>query len=75
MSARVLPIVVDLGKKKRKELKKLERGEGPLLDEVQEAVAEIATGLGAQAATTELVPVVVVYSKKEKNGGRLKLPF
>jgi hypothetical protein len=75
MSERVPPIVVHLGKKKRKELKQLERGEGRLVDEVEEAMAQVAAGLGAKASSRELVPVVVVYTKKEKNGGRLRLPF
>ena len=34
-------VVVDLGKKKRKQVKKLRRGEGPLMDKVQEVVAAL----------------------------------
>ena len=75
MSERLLPIVVDLGKKKGKQIEQLKRGQGQLVSEVQEALAEIKDGLGAQAASKELVPVVVVYRKKLKGGGRLRLPF
>ena len=75
MSERLLPIVVDLGKKKGKQIQQLKRGQGQLVSEVQEALAEIKDGLGAQAASKELVPVVVIYKKKLKGGGRLRLPF
>ena len=75
MSERLLPIVVDLGKKKGKQIQQLKRGQEQLVSEMQEALAEIKDGLGAQAASKELVPVVVIYKKKLKGGGRLRLPF
>jgi len=75
MAERVLPIVVDLGKKKKKEIKALKRGEGELAAEVQSAIADIKESLGAESASKELIPVVVVYKKKPKNGGRLRLPL
>lgn len=74
MAERVLPIVIDLGKKKKKEIKALKRGEGGLAAEVQTAIADVRQSLGAESATKELIPVVVVYKKKAKNGGRLRLP-
>ncbi len=75
MSEPLTPIVVDLGKRKGKRLKQLKRGEGQLLGEVQEALDDIRRNLGAEAADKELVPVVVIYKKKAKGGGRLRLPF
>ncbi len=75
MSERLLPIVVDLGKKKGKQIQQLKRGQEQLVSEMQEALAEIKDDLGAQAASKELVPVVVIYKKKLKGGGRLRLPF
>jgi hypothetical protein len=75
MSERPLPIVVNLGKQSSKRIKELERGEGKLVSEVQDTLAGIRASLGEQAASKELVPVVLVYKKKLKNGGRLKLPF
>jgi hypothetical protein len=75
MSEPVVPIVIDLGKKKSKLLKALKRGEGRLVEEVEETLAEVRQNMGAQLGGRELVPVVVVYRKKEKNGGRLRLPL
>ena len=75
MSDRVVPIVVDLGKRKGSRIKQLKKGDGKLVSEVQEALAEVRDGLGAQAASKELVPIVVVYKKKVKGGGRMRLPF
>jgi rRNA processing protein Krr1/Pno1 len=75
MSEPLTPIVVDLGKTKNKRIKQLKRGEGRLVGEVQEALASIRESLGSEASTKQLVPVVVVYKKKVKGGGRLRLPF
>jgi hypothetical protein len=74
MAERVLPIVIDLGKKKKKEIQALKRGEGELAAEVRSAIADVKQSLGAEAASKELLPVVVVYKKKQKNGGRLRIP-
>ncbi len=62
----IVPIVLDLGKVKRKRIKKLKRGTGPLLDEVHEAVATVQQELGQQAAGRELVPLVLLYERKRK---------
>ena len=57
-------VVVDLGKKSRKKVKKLRKGKGPLLEDVDDAIAQLrsdgAIGEGA-------VPVIVVVRQKEKN--------
>jgi hypothetical protein len=75
MSERVLPIVIDLGKKRKKHITELKRGEGPLTAEIQEALAQVREGFGAEAASKELVPVVLVYKKKLKRRGRLRVPL
>lgn len=59
------PVIIDLGKVKKKKIKQLKRGRGELLDEVDQAVATAAASLGAEAASKTLVPVVVIYRKKE----------
>lgn len=69
------PIVVDLGKTKRKRIKQLKRGQGRLVSEVSEAVARARAGLGADADGKELVPVVVVYRKKDKKQRRPAWPL
>ena len=60
------PIVLDLGKVRRKQVKRLKQGAGPLLEEVHEAVASVHHELGAEAKAQELVPVVLLYERKRK---------
>lgn len=57
------PILVDLGKKSKKLVKKLRKGKGKLMDSVAAAVQELqASGqIGAQAQ-----PVIVVVSEKSE---------
>jgi len=71
------PVIVDLGKTKRKKIKQLREGRGKLLGDVEDAMREVTTSLGEQANGKELVPVVLVYRKKAKKrrrGGGF-LPF
>lgn len=61
-------VVIDLGKKKRKQVRRLQKGGGALLDRVQEAIAELRSQgqLSAQSET-----VVVVVEKKPRKMLRL----
>ena len=63
------PIVLDLGRVKRKQVKRLKRGEGPLLDEVHEAIASVHHELGDEIEGKGLVPVVLIYERKRKKKG------
>jgi hypothetical protein len=57
------PVVVDLGSKKRKQIKKLRKGTGPLMDDVQELIEKLrAAGHLAAGAT----PVVMVVKQKPR---------
>ena len=57
-------IVVDMGKQKRKKVKKLRKGEGPLMARVQDVIAELqADGTVDANAQT----VVVVVREKPRN--------
>lgn len=66
MTDAATPIVIDLGTVKRKRIKRLKRGEGPLVEEVEQVVAGVRERLGAEAEGKELVPVVVLYRRKRK---------
>lgn len=57
------PILVDLGKKKRKSVKKLRKGRGPLMDVVEETIAELKSHdqIGDNAQ-----PIVIVVREKQK---------
>lgn len=72
-----LPIVIDMGKQRRKKLKDLKRGEGTLMLEVNEVLDEVRNRLGVESTGKQLVPVVLLYRKqpRKKRRGGLPLPF
>ena len=51
------PIVIDIGKTSRKKIRDLEKGCGPIVTDVQDAVTEVTTSLGEQAEGIEFVPL------------------
>lgn len=67
------PVIVDLGKKSKKAIKKLKKGEGPLPLEVEEAIHQV--GLRLAGSGKHIVPVVVIYGRKRKRTGLPSLPF
>lgn len=73
----VNPVIVDLGKVKRKHIKRLKRGEGRLADEVLDVMDEVSEVLGDDLAGASLVPIVLIYERKPKKGRRrtIELPF
>ncbi len=63
MSSASSPVIIDLGKKKRKAIKKLVNGGGPLLGELESVIADLkAAGTIAEGAQ----PVVLVVRPKKK---------
>jgi hypothetical protein len=60
------PIVIDLGKQKRKRIKQLKKGRGRLVDRVNEVVAQVRLELGPEAEGKELVPVAVIVRRNAK---------
>jgi len=62
------PVIVDLGKRKRKDIKELRQGKGPLLDEVKTCVDELVAS-GSCAA--EAQPVVLIVREKRRRSGML----
>jgi hypothetical protein len=71
----VTPIIVDLGKKKPKQIRALKRGSGKLMDEVGEVLNRVRDSLGSEADVKNLVPVVIIYRKKESKRLGGLLPF
>jgi hypothetical protein len=71
-TAAATPIVVNLGKKTKKAIKKLKRGEGKLSEEVQAAMDEVRARLPEADKGKQLVPVVMFCERKVKKS---KLPF
>ncbi len=62
------PVILDLGKKSKKQIKKLKSGSGKLMESVQKTLAE----LEAQSAISDAVqPVIVIIQKKPAKKGML----
>ena len=66
----VAPIVIDLGKKRRKQVRDLKRGRGKLMNEVAEVLERVQAEMGP-GDHRQLVPVVMIYRKKARRGGGL----
>ena len=73
----ITPVIVDLGKVRRKHIKALKRGEGKLVDEVVDVLDDIVDELGDELADSPLVPIVMIYERKPKKSRRrtIELPF
>ena len=57
------PVIVDLGKRKRSAIKKLIKGEGDLVGEVNDCIEELK---GSGAVSSNAQPVVVIIREKRK---------
>jgi hypothetical protein len=62
----VPPIIVSLGKKKKKQIKSLKRGKGSAMNEVMDVVDQVQAYLGDDASNKVIVPVVIIYKKKQR---------
>jgi len=75
-NAEIAPIIIDLGKEKRKRIKDLKRGRGRLMNEVAGVINEARMNLGAEAEGKEFIPIILIYRKKRKRkGGSVALPL
>lgn len=76
-NAEVAPIIIDLGKEKRKKIKDLKRGRGKLMAEVAGVINEARMNLGTEADGKEFIPIILIYKRKRrrKGGGGLALPI
>lgn len=66
MSDKLNPVVVDLGKVKKKAIKALKQGDGKLLAELEHTLQDLRTRAGAELEGKELVPIVLLYKEKRK---------
>lgn len=71
------PVVYDLGKAKRGQIKDLKRGHGKLVGEVNELIEQVRSTLNESGHEGQIVPIVVVYRRKTKRKRRRRsgLPF
>lgn len=56
-----LPMIVDLGKHRKKRIKDLRKGGGKLMEDIHDALAELRA---ADAISGEVQPVVVIVREK-----------
>ena len=64
------PIILRVGKKKKRAVKDLKRGRGRLMDEVEQTLADVRAGLGAAVNGKDFVPVILIYREKPKRKRR-----
>jgi hypothetical protein len=55
-------LLLDLGRQRRKQIKRLKQGDGRLIRQIQAAVSHAREELGIDPAA-EVVPVVIVYRR------------
>lgn len=70
-SKHVKPIVLDVGKKSKKALKRLKRGEGDLVEQADAAAMNAVAAAGGSAK--DVITVVVLYQKKPKKKSKVGL--
>lgn len=72
----ITPLVIDLGSTAAKRVKRLKKGQGKLMREVEEVLDEVAVALGDDLDGKTVLPVIMIYrQKKAKKRRRLVLPF
>jgi hypothetical protein len=69
------PVLVDLGKKRRKQIKQLKRGKGPLVAEVADVIEQVRSELGNEVAGKTVLPVVLIYERKRRRRSFSSLPI
>jgi len=60
------PVLVDLGKRRRKDIKQLKRGEGPLVAELGEVIEQVRAELSGDMQGKTVLPVLVIYEKRPR---------
>ena len=68
-------VIVDLGAKSKKAIRKLKRGTGNAAARVHEAIHEVRSHLPAADKDKPFIPVLVIYRRKRRRGGVPPLPF
>ena len=60
------PVIIDMGRQRRRALKNLKNGEGKLWDEVLDVVEEVKELLGTDADGKVLVPIILLYRERSR---------
>ncbi len=67
------PVIIDIGKTSRGDIKDLIASRGKLLDDVKEAIGQVTKTLGTNAEGKHIIPVVLLYKQKQKDRNRSSL--
>ena len=59
------PVIIDLGRKKRKAVKLLRKGQGKLMDDVRDAIDELSS---AGTVKEGAQPVIIIVERRPKEG-------
>jgi hypothetical protein len=68
------PVIVDLGKKTRKAIKKLKRGTGDTMLEVEAAIREARQYLSDADKNKPTIPIVLIYERR-RGRKRVNVPL
>jgi cellobiose-specific phosphotransferase system component IIA len=60
------PVVIDLGKVKKKAVKALKQGRGPLIEEIDDVISQVRESLAEAGVGQTILPVIVLYREKPK---------
>jgi hypothetical protein len=60
------PIILNMGKQKRKRIRNLMKGKGRLWDEVEGVIDEVSIMLEDELDGKTIVPLIMVYRRKPK---------
>lgn len=60
------PIIVNLGKQKRKSIRRLMKGRGKLWSDVDSVIDEASTMLGDELEGKTILPIILVYRRSPK---------
>lgn len=71
----VRPLVIDLGKRRRKTVRGLKRGRGKLMAEVLSVLDEVRAEARTEDHGNGLLPVIVLYERKRGRGRRRRAFF
>ena len=57
------PIIIDLGKRKKKDVKQLRNGSGKLADEIKQCIDELVTN---RTCAADAQPIILIVREKTK---------
>lgn len=75
----LVPVIVDVGRIRKKNIDRLKDGHGPVMREVRDVVDEVSTALADRVGDRPILPVVLIYKEKRssrrRGGGFSLFPF